>query len=228
MKEIAEENLDTPAIRQKIFDQRVVEIVEGWMENPHQVTEISLESTSISDVALNKITNFLLSPDCKIEKLNLSNNPDITDDGLREFVDVVKCNKSLKQLDISNNNISLSTAKLLSETLLENKQSPLEHIFFFSDLLPDEMRLSLDQIAHETTKFLVGRNSEKKPDKVLPIRFERPSPKNQDNRAPSIIRTENSNSSDGNLDKNDSPSNSFRSSSIPNQLQKYEISQDRS
>lgn len=213
MKKAIEEDLNNPVFRQKIFDARVIDIVKGWQESPHNVTEISLESTGISDDSLHEIVNFLLRPDCKIEKLNLSNNPNITDDGLRKFVEVVKHNKSLKELDISNNYISAYTAGLLSNAIFQNKKSQLEQIFFFSDLDPKEAN-KIDEIADKTTTFLVGRNSEQKVDRVLPIRLISVN-KNKDNQA--LIKKENSDKPSSDLDHNNSPSNIFNNPSIRHQ-----------
>lgn len=89
----------------------------GLNDSPQQIVKKNIFSTHIA----NKISNTLKQLDCKIEKLNISNNF-ISYEGAGQIAEALKTNKSLTSLDISNNNLTGSVINFFKKFL---KSAPI-------------------------------------------------------------------------------------------------------
>ncbi|KAL1251670.1 hypothetical protein QQF64_019466, partial [Cirrhinus molitorella] len=112
-------------------------------KNPLLLTELNLSKYELGDSQVNQITAMLQDKHCKLNKLML-HNCGLTEGSCSALAIVLRSNPSLKDLDMSNNNLQDSGVKKL-KTGLENTNCKLE-----------KLRLSNCSITEEGYKALAS------------------------------------------------------------------------
>ncbi|XP_051888319.1 NACHT, LRR and PYD domains-containing protein 3-like isoform X2 [Pristis pectinata] len=82
----------------------------------HKCQELGLGENDLGDSGVKLVSAALRDPDCKIQKLRLCKNR-LTDSGAEGLVSVLRINRSLKELDLSGNELGDSGVKLVSAAL---------------------------------------------------------------------------------------------------------------
>ncbi|XP_067882422.1 NACHT, LRR and PYD domains-containing protein 3-like [Heterodontus francisci] len=82
----------------------------------HKCQELRLDSNNLGDSGVKLLSAALRNPDCKIQKLGLGRN-NLTDSCIEDLASALSTNRSLTDLDLSDNNLGDSGVKLLSEAL---------------------------------------------------------------------------------------------------------------
>ncbi|XP_073793404.1 uncharacterized protein si:ch73-286h23.3 isoform X4 [Danio rerio] len=104
------------------FCQFVTEIVG---ENPLLLTELNLSDHELGDTRVNQLSALLQDKHCKLNTLMLS-KCDLTEESCSALASVLRSDSSsLKNLDLSNNNLQDSGVKLLSDGLKDSKLEKL-------------------------------------------------------------------------------------------------------
>ena len=130
----------TVNIDDKASDSQLIAIRSDivWNQSQNSKTAIDLTGKDINDDAA-YVLAFGLCNNTTVEELNISNNY-ITGEGIIAIIDSLKCNKTLKKLDASQNNLSISGMEEIQkfvrnpETALSlqyidlSKNGPLQYI----------------------------------------------------------------------------------------------------
>ncbi|XP_073700442.1 uncharacterized protein [Garra rufa] len=93
-------------------------------KNPLLLRELDLNQNELGDSGFENLSDLLMNPHLKLEKLNL-NDCDLTDRSCSALATVLCSDNSLKELNMNNNNLNDSGVKLLC-TGLENVKCELE------------------------------------------------------------------------------------------------------
>ena len=98
-------------------------IVQALQSNPQtKLTTLNLQTTSLGESEITELVQFLDSLNCRITSLDLSKNQ-ITEQGAQEILNVVKTNKNIVQINLTENTgISSATLARINEALEFNKQ----------------------------------------------------------------------------------------------------------
>ncbi|XP_036417261.1 ribonuclease inhibitor-like [Colossoma macropomum] len=111
----------------KITGEHCADLMKALKSNHlSHLRELNLNTNELGDSGVNKLSDLLKDPHCKVEKLQLANCK-ITDKGCADLVKSLKSNPSshLKELNLNNNNPGYSGVMELSE-LLEDPHCKLE------------------------------------------------------------------------------------------------------
>ncbi|XP_018428179.1 PREDICTED: NACHT, LRR and PYD domains-containing protein 12-like [Nanorana parkeri] len=100
----------------------------------HTVKDLKLSNNDLKDVDVQIILNILLKPDCKIQKLSLRKNA-LTDTSCPLLAQAVSGNRTLRELDLSRNNL---TGPNFSQLLIALSSSKITHLFLQQVKLRDE------------------------------------------------------------------------------------------
>ncbi|KAG1970312.1 NACHT, LRR and PYD domains-containing protein [Pimephales promelas] len=95
--------------------------------NPSHLRELDLSENYFTDSGTRHLSDLLEDPQCKLEKLGLR-SCDISDGGCAGLSSALRSNLSLRELDLSGNNITESGVKQFSD-LLKDPQCKLEKLW---------------------------------------------------------------------------------------------------
>ncbi|CAM4733630.1 unnamed protein product [Leuciscus chuanchicus] len=109
-----------------ISDGGCADLSSALRSNPSHLRELDLSKNNITASGVMQISDLLEHPQCKLEKLGLR-SCDISDRGYTVLSSALRSNPSLRELDLSENNINELGVKMLS-ALLADPQSKLEKL----------------------------------------------------------------------------------------------------
>ncbi|KAI7800984.1 putative NACHT [Triplophysa rosa] len=121
-----------------ITDEGCVALSSALISNPSHLTHLDLSNNNnVGDSGVKLICDVLENPHCKLEKLVLR-SCNITDEGCAALSSALRSNSShLKHLDLSGNKFGDSGVKLIS-TALENPHCKLEKLRLYYSNITDE------------------------------------------------------------------------------------------
>ncbi|XDV28534.1 hypothetical protein PO909_031816 [Leuciscus waleckii] len=96
-------------------------------DNPLLLRELNLSKRELGDTRVNQIAPLLQDKHCKLNRLKLLSKCGLTEESCSALATVLRSNSSLKELDISNNNLQDSGVKKLQNGL-ENTNCTLEKL----------------------------------------------------------------------------------------------------
>ncbi|XDV23253.1 hypothetical protein PO909_027917, partial [Leuciscus waleckii] len=107
-------------------DEACQYVIKHLCKNPLFLSELNLNTHKIGDTRVNQIAALLQDKHCKINTLKLR-NCGLTEESCSALATVLRSNSSLKELDMSNNNLQDSGVKKLQDAL-KNTNCRLEKI----------------------------------------------------------------------------------------------------
>uniref|UniRef100_A0A8C1Y4L3 Uncharacterized protein n=1 Tax=Cyprinus carpio TaxID=7962 RepID=A0A8C1Y4L3_CYPCA len=96
-------------------------LTSAFNSNPSNLIELDLSGNKLGNTGIENICLLLKNPQCKLEKLKLC-GCGLKEESCSALATVLRSNSSLKELDMSNNNLQNSGAKKLQKGL-EDKNS---------------------------------------------------------------------------------------------------------
>ncbi|XP_039531077.1 NACHT, LRR and PYD domains-containing protein 12-like isoform X2 [Pimephales promelas] len=122
--------LKTPAEHESrscgISDGGCADLSSALRSNPSLLRELDLSENNITDSEMKQLSDLLKHPQCKLEKLELR-SCGISDRGCAVLSSALRLNPSLRELDLSGNNINELGVKIVSD-LLADPQCKLEKL----------------------------------------------------------------------------------------------------
>ncbi|XP_067882390.1 NACHT, LRR and PYD domains-containing protein 3-like isoform X2 [Heterodontus francisci] len=101
----------------------------------HKFQELRLDSNNLGDSGVKLLSEALRNPDCKIQDLGLGGN-NLTDSCIEDLASALSTNRSLTDLDLSDNNLGDSGVKLRSEAL-RNTDCKIQKLWLGGNNLSD-------------------------------------------------------------------------------------------
>ncbi|XP_072892882.1 ribonuclease inhibitor-like [Hemitrygon akajei] len=86
----------------------------------HKCQELGLGANDLGDSGVKLVSAALRNPECKIQKLRMR-NVGLTDSGAEDFASALSTNRSLTELDLSDNELGDSGVKLVSAALVNSE-----------------------------------------------------------------------------------------------------------
>ncbi|XDV23334.1 hypothetical protein PO909_027944 [Leuciscus waleckii] len=117
-------------------DEACQYVIKHLGKNPLFLSELNLNTHKIGDTQVNQIAALLQDKHCKINTLTLR-NCGLTEESCSALATVLRSNSSLKELDMSNNNLQDSGVKKL-QNALENTNCTLERLRFSDCRITEE------------------------------------------------------------------------------------------
>ncbi|XP_073716127.1 NACHT, LRR and PYD domains-containing protein 3-like, partial [Misgurnus anguillicaudatus] len=120
-----------------VTDEGCAALASALRSNPSHLRELDLSyNKQIRDSGVKLICDGLKNPNCKLEKLRLY-DCDVTDEGCAALASALRSNSHLRDLDLSENKISDSGVKLISDGL-KNPNCKLEKLKLYGCGVTDE------------------------------------------------------------------------------------------
>ncbi|XP_072893986.1 NACHT, LRR and PYD domains-containing protein 3-like [Hemitrygon akajei] len=122
--------------------------------------ELNLSHNELRDSGVNLLSDALRNPECKIQRLGLY-HVSLTDSGVKDLASSLRTNRSLTELDLSDNKLGDSGVKLLSEAL-RNAECKIQKLGLWYVGLTDsgaEDLASALSTKQSLTELILGFNS---------------------------------------------------------------------
>nr|XP_055060313.1 NACHT, LRR and PYD domains-containing protein 12-like isoform X2 [Misgurnus anguillicaudatus] len=118
-----------------VTDKGCAALASALRSNTH-LRDLNLSNNKIRDSGVKRLSDGLKNPNCKLEKLKLW-RCDVTDEGCAALASALTSNSHLRHLDLSNNKLSDSGVKLISD-VLKNPNCKLEKLKLWRCDITDE------------------------------------------------------------------------------------------
>nr|XP_055062409.1 LOW QUALITY PROTEIN: NACHT, LRR and PYD domains-containing protein 12-like [Misgurnus anguillicaudatus] len=109
-----------------VTDEGCAALASALKSNPSHLRELNLSKNNLRDSGVKLICDVLKNPNCKLEKLKLK-CCDVTDEGCAALASALRSNSHLRDLKLSDNNLSDSGVKLICDEL-KNPNCKLEKL----------------------------------------------------------------------------------------------------